>query len=42
MCLLGAGVDVVGSGGGGGAGDAGPAGRLDAEWVERAVVPTGE
>ena len=41
MCLSGAGVDVVCSGGGEGGGDCGLAGRLDVDRVERAVVPAG-
>ena len=39
MCLSGARVDVVCSGGGGEGGDGGLAGHLDAEQVEQAVVP---
>ena len=41
MCLSGAGVDVIGSGGGRGGGDSGLAGHLNAERVEQAVVRAG-
>jgi len=41
MSLSGAGVDVVGCRGDGGGGDGGLAGGLDAERVERALVPAG-